>query len=354
MKKLLEQIRIGDLNIKNRIIMAPLTRCRCAADAIPNEIMVDYYRQRAGAGLIIAEATAVTPMGLGYPNTPGIWSEPQIKAWKKITDAVHQEEGKIFLQIWHVGRMSDPVYLHGQLPVAPSPIAPKGHISLIRPQKGFVIPRELELSEISGIVEAFKKGAENAMKAGFDGVEIHGANGYLLNQFFNEGSNQRTDIYGGSLENRARLMLDVVDAVVSVCGAGRVGLHISPQEDEHSMLQSDYATTLKEYAYLMEEVNKRQIAFVFVREGFHCPNRFGLQLKNIFNGTFIINEDFTPAQAENAVKNGQADAAAFGRLFISNPDLPERIKRDAGFNELVPERYYFTPIESGYTDYPTL
>lgn len=354
MKKLFEPLKIGNIDLKNRIVMAPLTRSRCDPDATPSKLMIEYYRQRASAGLIIAEATAVTPMGLGYPNTPGIWSESQILAWRKITDAVHEEGGKIVLQIWHVGRMSDPVYLNGELPVAPSQIAPRGHISLIRPKKKFVVPRELEIVEIQEIVEEFRKGAENAMKAGFDGVEIHGANGYLPNQFFNTGSNHRKDSYGGSLENRARFMLEILDAVVTACGAGHVGLHISPQEGEGSMLQSDYITTLKEYSYLMEEVNKRKIAFVFIRESFYSSKRFAPELKNIYDGTIILNEDFTPQEAENAIKNGDADAVAFGQLFISNPDLPHRIMLGSEFNELVPERYYYTPIESGYTDYPHL
>lgn len=334
--------------------MAPLTRSRCDIGAMPTELMVEYYRQRASAGLIIAEATAVTPMGLGYPNTPGIWSGEQVVAWKKITDAVHEEGGKIFLQIWHVGRMSDPCYLNGKLPVAPSQIAPNGHISLIRPRKNFVVPRELELSEIPGIIEEFRKGAENAIKAGFDGVELHGANGYLPNQFFNIGSNHRTDAYGGSLANRAKFMLEVLDALVSACGAERVGLHISPQEQEASMLQNDYQTTLKEYSYLMNEVNKRKIAFVFVRESFESQKRFAPDLKNLFEGTVILNEDFTPEEAEQAIIRGEGDAIAFGKLFISNPDLPKRIMLGSEFNETVPERFYYTPIESGYTDYPVL
>lgn len=354
MTELLKPLKVGDLQLNNRIIMAPLTRCRCDADGIPSAIMIDYYRQRATAGMIIAEATAVSPMSIGYPNTPGIWSSAQVQAWKKITEAVHLQGGKILLQLWHVGRMSDPGYLNGALPVAPSAIAPEGNISLVRPKKQFVTPRALELHEIEEIIETFRKGAENAKEAGFDGVEIHGANGYLLNQFMNAGSNQREDNYGGSLKNRCRLMLEVIDVVTAVWGSGRVGLHISPQDDEHSMLQNDPAAALAEYAYLMEEVNKRKIAFVFARESVHSPVRSGPELRKIFNGVYIANEDFTLQDAENALETGEADAIGFGRLFISNPDLPERISKNAVLNEADADRYYYTRIEQGYTDYPSL
>jgi len=354
MEKLFTPIKMGAIALKNRIIMAPLTRTRSDANAVPSKIMIEYYRQRASAGLIIAEATALSPMGLGYPNTPGIWSEEQIVAWKKITDAVHEEGGKIVLQIWHVGRMSDPIYLNGSLPLAPSAIAPDGHVSLIRPKKNFVTPRALTQSEIKVIVEEFRQGSKNAMAAGFDGIEIHGANGYLPNQFLNIGSNQRTDEYGGTIENRARFMLEILDAVVDACGADRVGMHLSPQEQEGFMLKSDYNTTLEAYSYLMREINKRKIAFVFIRESFFAPQRFALELKKLFDGCVILNEDFSPEEAENALQKGEAEAMAFGTLFISNPDLPQRIKLGLAFNESIPERYYYTPIESGYTDYPKL
>lgn len=354
MNYLSDPIKIGAVQLKNRIIMAPLTRCRCEPGAVPAKIMAAYYCQRASAGLIIAEATAVSPMSIGYPNTPGIWSEAQINAWREVTRAVHLKGGKIFLQLWHVGRMSDPCYLDGALPVAPSAIKPDGYISLIRPKRQFVTPRALALSEIPDIVEAFRKAAENALVAGFDGVEIHGANGYLLNQFFNPGSNQRTDRYGGTVENRSRLMLEVLDAVILVYGAGRVGLHISPQDDEHSMLQQEPALALADYSYLMQEVSKRKIAFVFSREAAHFPNRLGPELKKIFDGVYIANEDFTQQSAEQAIAAGEADAVAFGRSFISNPDLPLRFERNAELNETDADRYYYAPVEQGYTDYPTL
>ena len=235
MSKLHDPLHVGALTLPNRIIMAPLTRCRASAGRVPNDLMLEYYVQRASAGLILTEATSIDPMGVGYPDTPGIWSEEQVAGWKKITSAVHVAGGRMFLQLWHVGRVSDPVYLNGALPVAPSAIAPSGHVSLIRPVKPFVTPRALDRSELPGVVAAYRKGAENARRAGFDGVEIHGANGYLLDQFLQDKSNLRTDDYGGSIENRARLALEVTDAVISVWGADRVGYHIAPRGDSHGM-----------------------------------------------------------------------------------------------------------------------
>ena len=216
MADLFDPIKVGALELPNRIIMSPLTRSRSGSSRIPNELMIEYYVQRSSAGLIISEATAVSPMGVGYADTPGIWSDEQVEAWKKVTDSVHSAGGRIIMQLWHVGRISDPMFLDGQLPLAPSAIQPKGHVSLIRPEKPFVTPHALELNEIQDIVEQFRTGAENAKKAGFDGVEIHGANGYLLDQFLQDSTNHRTDIYGGSIENRARFMLDVTDAVISL------------------------------------------------------------------------------------------------------------------------------------------
>ncbi len=229
--RLLEPITVGDLRLPNRVFMAPLTRCRASAGRVPNALMRDYYVQRASAGLILSEATSVSPMGVGYPDTPGIWSPEQVKGWKMITEAVHAAGGRMLLQLWHVGRISDPSYLDGALPVAPSAIAPRGHVSLLRPKRSFVTPRALETKEIPGIVEAYRKGAQNAQAAGFDGVEIHGANGYLLDQFLQDSSNHRTDQYGGPIENRARLMLEVTDAVIAVWGADRVGMHLAPRGD---------------------------------------------------------------------------------------------------------------------------
>jgi len=349
MPTLFDPIRIGDLELPNRVIMAPLTRCRAEPGRVPGELMVEYYTQRADAGLIISEATSVTPMGVGYPDTPGIWSAEQVQGWKKITEAVHAKGGKIVLQLWHVGRISDPLYLDGQLPVAPSAIQPAGHVSLVRPKKPYETPRALETSEIAGIVEAYRKGAENAREAGFDGVEIHGANGYLLDQFLQDSTNQRTDQYGGPLENRARLMLEVTDAVISVWGAGRVGMHLAPRADSHDMGDSNRAET---FGYVARELGKRGIAFICTREKAGADS-LGPQLKQIFGGVYIANEGFDKAQSNAWLAEGKADAVAFGVPFIANPDLVERMRQDAPLNEARPQLFYAKGAE-GYTDYPSL
>jgi len=349
MPTLFDPIKIGDLELANRIIMAPLTRCRAEPGRVPGDLMVEYYAQRADAGLIISEATSVTPMGVGYPDTPGIWSAEQVQGWKKITDAVHAKGGKIVLQLWHVGRISDPIYLEGQLPVAPSAIKPAGHVSLVRPIKDYETPRALETAEIPGIIEAYRKGAENAKEAGFDGVEIHGANGYLLDQFLQDSTNQRTDAYGGSLENRARLMLEVTDAAIDVWGAGRVGMHLAPRADSHDMGDSNRAET---FGYVAKELGKRGVAFICTREK-AGEDSLGPQLKQIFGGVYIANERFTREQANGWLAEGKADAVAFGIPYIANPDLVERLRRDAPLNEAKPELFYAQgPV--GYLDYPTL
>ena len=349
MPTLFDPIQVGDLQLANRIIMAPLTRCRASAGRVPNDLMRDYYVQRASAGLILTEATSVTPMGVGYPDTPGIWSDEQVAGWRNITAAVHQAGGKIMLQLWHVGRISDPHYLNGELPVAPSAIAADGHVSLMRPKKAFVTPRALETDEIAAIVEAYRKGAENAKLAGFDGVEIHGANGYLLDQFLQDSTNKRSDNYGGSIENRARLMLEVTDAVVSVWGAGRVGMHLAPRSDAHSMGDSTRADT---FGYVATQLGKRGIAFICAREA-QGDDSLGPQLKRQFAGVYISNEKFDKASAQQALDDGIADAVAFGVPYIANPDLVARFKQDAPLNQTKPELFYSSGAE-GYTDYPFL
>ena len=351
MTSLHDSITIGDVTLKNRVIMAPLTRCRATGTdgRVPNDLMERYYVQRASAGLILTEATIVAPMGAGYANTPGIYSDEQVSAWKKITSAVHATGGKIFCQLWHVGRVSHPIFLNGALPVAPSPIAPKGFVSLLRPKTEFVIPRALETNEIPAIIEIYRKGAENAKLAGFDGVEIHGANGYLLDQFLQDGSNIRTDQYGGSIENRARLMLEVTDAVISVWGPGRVGMHLAPRGDSHSMGDSNAEKT---FTYVAEQLGNRKIAFICARE--HAgEGRIGPQLKKSFGGVYIANEKFTNETAEAALKTSDADAVAFGVLFIANPDLPARFKSGSTLNTPDPQTFYAGGAQ-GYTDYPIL
>ncbi|WP_213999276.1 alkene reductase [Arsukibacterium sp.] len=349
MANLFDPIQVGELQLPNRIIMAPLTRCRASAGRVPNDLMVKYYQQRATAGLIITEATSVSPMGVGYPDTPGIWSDAQVAGWQKVTAAVHQAGGRIMLQLWHVGRISDPHYLDGELPVAPSAIAADGHVSLLRPKKAFVTPRALATAEIADIVEAYRLGAENAKKAGFDGVEIHGANGYLLDQFLQDGSNQRTDQYGGSIENRARLMLEVTDAVISVWGAGRVGMHLAPRADAHSMGDSQRNDT---FGYLVQRLAKRNIAFICAREA-QADDSLGPKLKQLFGGVYIANEKFDKSSANRLIASGDADAVAFGVPYIANPDLVARFAKDAELNTARPELFYSGGAE-GYTDYPVL
>ncbi len=351
MTKLFQALTVGDLQLKNRIVLSPLTRSRATGTEgrVPNALMAEYYRQRASAGLLITEATIVDPMGAGYANTPGIYSAEQTGAWKQITQAVHQEGGLIFLQLWHVGRVSDPIFLNGKTPVAPSAIQAKGHVSLVRPLKDFVTPRALELNEIKAIVEQFRKGAENAKVAGFDGVEIHGANGYLLDQFLQDGTNKRTDEYGGSVENRARLMLEITDAVISVWGANRVGMHLAPRGDAHDMHDSNPAQT---FGYVAEQLAKRKIAFICAREH-EGPDSLGPMLKKKFGGVYIANENFTQESAESILESGDADAIAFGKLFIANPDLPKRFQLKAQLNAPHPETFYASGAE-GYTDYPSL
>lgn len=349
MPSLFDPIQVGDLHLPNRIIMAPLTRCRAEAGRVPGALMAEYYVQRASAGLIISEATAVTPQGVGYPDTPGIWSAEQVQGWKNVTSAVHAAGGRIVLQLWHVGRISDPHYLDGELPVAPSAVRPKGHVSLLRPLRDFVTPRALDSAEIAGIVAAYRQGAANAKAAGFDGVEVHGANGYLLDQFLQDSTNQRTDQYGGSLENRARLLLEVTDACIEVWGAGRVGVHLAPRADAHDMGDSDRAAT---FGYVARELGKRGIAFLCAREH-EAADSLGPQLKQAFGGVYIANERFTKAQAERWLAEGKADAVAFGIPFIANPDLPARLAADAPLNEPDSSTFYAAG-PAGYLDYPTL
>ncbi len=368
MPSLFDTLKMGALTLPNRIIMAPLTRSRATPDTrVPTDLALEYYVQRASAGLIITEATIVTPRGAGYAATPGIWSDEQTAGWKKIVDAVHAAGGRIVLQLWHVGRISDPIFLNGELPEAPSAIQPKGHVSLVRPEKDYVTPRALELSEIPRIIAEFKKGAENAKRAGFDGVNIHGANGYLLDQFLQDSTNTRTDQYGGSLENRARLMLEVTDAVIDVWGADRVGMHLAPRMDSHDMGDSDRLGT---FTYIARELGKRKLGWIAAREQvmdanskpvdsqgrpkpIANPESIGPALKKAFGGVYIANEGFDKASAQKALDDGWADAVAFGKLYIANPDLVERFAKDAPLNPWNAATFYAAGAQ-GYTDYPAL
>ncbi len=350
MPSMFDPVTLGDFRLPNRIVMAPLTRNRATLPGrVPNALMADYYAQRASAGLIISEAVSVEPRGVGYPSTPGVWTDEQTEGWKLVASAVHKAGGRILMQLWHVGRVSDSVYHDGAPPVSASALALSGHVSLLRPKRPHPTPRALETEELPAIVEFFRRGAENAKKAGFDGVEIHGANGYLIDQFLQDGSNKRTDRYGGPVENRARLMLDVADACISVWGAGKVGMHLAPRCDAHDMGDSDPAKT---FGYVAEQLGRRKIAFVFARESLKEP-RLGPQLKKTFGGAWIVNEGLTAESAQAVLDAGEADAVSFGKDFISNADLVARLKAGAPINAWDMKTFY-SEGAAGYTDYPTL
>lgn len=348
MAELSSPLKIGDFEIKNRLVMAPLTRSRSGEDRIPNDLMLEYYQQRAGAGLILTEATVISPKAVGYEDTPGLWSEEQASAWHPIVDAVHQKGAKIVVQLWHVGRISDPQLLGGDIPVAPSAVQPEGHVSLLRPKRPFVTPRALSIEEIHEIVAQYQHAAELAKVAGFDGVELHAANGYLIDQFLQSGTNQRSDEYGGSLENRARLLLQVVDAFIDVWGAGRVGVHLAPRGDAHDMGDEN---PLETFGYVVEQLSQRNVAFIFARE-YEAADSISPQLRQKFNGVWIANENLTAESAKRILEQGDADAVSFGKAAIANPDLYERLIHNAPLNSVNPDTLYAKGAE-GYTDYPT-
>ncbi|ODT60244.1 MULTISPECIES: alkene reductase [Paracoccus] len=348
MSSMFEPLTLGAVTLRNRIVMAPLTRSRAGDVRVPNDLMVEYYSQRAGAGLILSEATSIMPMGVGYEATPGIWNEDQIAGWSKVTRAVHERGGLIYLQLWHVGRISDPELLGGQLPVAPSSIQPDGHVSLLRPKRAYVTPRALTTEEIPGIVDAYRQAAENARHAGFDGVEIHAANGYLIDQFLQERSNTRQDQYGGSIENRVRFLNEITDAVVGVWGADRVGVHLAPRGDSHDMGDSDPRALFTQVA---RDMRARGVAFLCLREHIG-PDSLLDAIRDAFGGPVIANEGLTRESAAALLAEGRADAVAFGRDFIATPDLPERFRRGLPLNEQDPSTFYAGGAQ-GYVDYPT-
>lgn len=351
MSTLFDPVLLGDIRLQNRILMAPMTRNRATMPGrTPNAAMARYYAQRASAGAILTEATSVSPTGVGYPNTPGIWSEEQTVGWRGVVDAVHAAGGRILLQLWHVGRLSDPSYHGGAAPVAPSAIAADGPVALLRPARPYPIPRALETDEIQLVIDEFEAGARNALAAGFDGVELHAANGYLLDQFLQDGSNTRTDRYGGSIENRARLLLEVTAAVAQVWGAGRVGVHLAPRGDAQWMGDSDPAAT---FGYVAAELGAKGIGFLCLRESLLGGHRYGPGIKRAFGGSFVLNEDFTAETAEATVASGEADAIAFGKAFLANPDLPRRIALGAPLNAWKPDSFYAAG-EEGYLDYPAM
>jgi N-ethylmaleimide reductase len=335
--------------------MAPLTRNRAGEGGVPQEMNVKYYEQRASAGLIITEATPISPMGHGYPLLPGIYTDAQIAGWKKVTDAVHAKGGKIVIQLWHVGRISHPSLLNGETPVAPSAVKPAGQAFTFQGLVDYVTPRALEASELPGIVADYVQAAKNALKAGFDGVEIHSANGYLLDQFLRDGSNQRTDNYGGSIENRARLLMEVTKAVVAAIGADKVGLRLSPVNPFNDMKDSNPQAL---FNYVAEQLNQFNLAYLHVVEGgIHGggvadPFDF-VVMRKLCKSPYIANLSYDKARGNQAISSGHADAVAYGVPFIANPDLVERLRKDAPLNEADSSSFY-GGTEKGYTDYPTL
>ena len=352
---LLTPVALGPITLKNRVVMAPLTRNRAGPGNVPQTLNVDYYAQRASAGLIITEATQVAPEGVGYPHTPGIHSEAQVAGWRRVTDAVHAQGGRIFLQLWHVGRISHPsLQPNGQLPVAPSALKPDGEVFTYDGPQPFVTPRALETDEIPGVVEQFVQGAENALAAGFDGVEVHAANGYLLDQFLRDGTNQRSDAYGGAVENRARLTLEVVEAVTKVWGADRVGVRISPTGSFNSMSDSDPAAT---FGYVAEQLAPLGLAYLHVVEDFPgtvaaAPFDWAA-LREAFGGLYLANGGYDRDKAMTAVESGHAGLVSFGQLYIANPDLVERFAQHAPLNAPDATQFYGGD-HRGYTDYPSL
>lgn len=356
--KLFQPGRIGDIDIANRIIMAPLTRSRAdeAAGDIPgSDINVEYYRQRAAAGLIISEGTQVSPVGKGYIATPGIYSDAQVEGWKKITQAVHDAGGKIVAQIWHVGRITHPELTGGAQPIAPSAIQPQAIAYTHKGKFDVPVPRALSIEEIAEVVAEFRRGAANAIRAGFDGVEIHGANGYLIDQFLRDGANQRSDRYGGSAENRTRFALEVVDAVVAEIGAGRVGIRLSPVTPFNDL--ADSAPQIV-FGHLIEELNKRGIAYIHLIEGAtggprDVPGFDFAWARKTFKGFYIANNGYDRELAIDAIESGHADAVAFGRLALANPDLVRRLQINAPFNAPNPDTFYAAGA-AGYIDYPAL
>lgn len=359
-ENLFQPLTMGALEAKNRVFMAPLTRGRSTQPgSVPNEMMATYYRQRAGAGLIISEATGISVEGLGWPAAPGVWSEEQVQGWKLTTDAVHAEGGLIVLQLWHMGRLVHPDFLGGEPPVSASATKAPGHAHTFEGRKDYEQARELSVEEIARVVEDYRKAAENAKRAGFDGVQLHGANGYLVDQFLRDSTNLRTDEYGGGPENRTRFLREVLTALIEVWGADRVGLRLSPNGETQGCDDSDPAATFGAAAKVAQELG---IAFLELREPgpdgtfgqTEVPKQSAL-IRSIYTGPLVLNSDYDAGQAERDLAEGKADAVSFGRPYISNPDLAERIRAGAEFapNRDVPRSWYL-PGPEGYIDYPAM
>ena len=354
--KLFEPYKLGPITLPNRAVMAPLTRNRAVAGMVPSPLAVEYYGQRASAGLLITEASQISQQGQGYQDTPGIYSSEQVAGWRKVTDSVHQRGGRIFIQLWHVGRVSHTsLQPNNGAPVAPSAIRAKGKTFVGGTFTDISEPRALALEEIPGIVEAFRRGAANALQAGFDGVEIHGANGYLLDQFAKDGANKRTDAYGGSIENRARLMLEVTEAVAREAGADRTGIRISPVTPANDVSDSNPQAL---FEHIVDHLNALKLVYIHVIEGATggprdiAPFDYA-SLRRRFKGAYMANNGYDLALADKVLAAGAADLIAFGKLFISNPDLVERLERGAPLNPFDKATFYGGGAK-GYTDYPTL
>ncbi len=358
MNKLFTKYKLGDITLNNRVVMAPLTRGRANNDGnLPTDLIAEYYKQRASAGLLISEGSQISTMGVGYANTPGIYSSEQTEAWKKITTAVHDEGGKIFIQLWHVGRMSHPYFLDGKLPLAPSAINPNHPIRTVEGEKPSVTPHEMTKEEITMVIGEFVNAAANAVKAGFDGVEIHSSNGYLLHQFFAPCSNVRTDEYGGSIENRCRIMFELLDEMKKVIPENRIGVRLNPSSHNYHGLIID-EETLPTFDYLIEGLNKYNLAYLHLSDPFTDvteipfsePN-IGKRFRKIYKGTLMMNNGFTKKSGNEIIETDGADLVAFGVPFIGNPDLVQRMKNNQELTIADRKKYYTTGPE-GYTDYP--
>ena len=356
---LFKPIQLGAIAAPNRIIRAPLTRGRATADGVPTPIMIDYYRQRASAGLIITEATGISREGLGWPNAPGLWTDEQTEAWKRVTDAVHTAGGRIVSQLWHMGRMVHPDFLNGELPVSASATRAPGNAHTPAGTKDHVVARPLRRDEFPRLLDDYALAARNAKRAGFDGVQLHAANGYLIDEFLRNGTNLRDDDYGGSVENRTRLLREATERLISIWSASHVSVRLSPNGDSQGTDDSDPAAIFGEAARVLQALD---IGFLELRQpgpegtfgATDVPQQDAL-MRSIFTGPLVLNSDYTPEQAQIDVATGRADAIAFGRPFISNPDLVERIRIGAALapNLDVPKSWY-APGPDGYSDYPTL
>ena len=356
-RTLFSPFQLGPYELRNRLVMAPMTRNRAGEGLGPGPISVEYYRQRATAGLIVTEGTQVSPQGVGYPSTPGIHGAEQVEGWRKVTEAVHAAGGRIFAQLWHVGRVSHPsLQPGGELPVAPSPIGLEGEVYTYQGPQPYVTPRALETDEIAGVVAQFEAGARAAYEAGFDGVELHGANGYLIDQFLRDGSNRRTDRYGGSIPNRVRFLVEVAEAVVGVWGGDRVGVRVSPTNPYNGMADSDPAATFGHAAHALNDFGLAYLHVVepvMPAETAETARRISPALRAIFRGAFIANGGYDRDTADAVVARGEADLVSFGVPFLANPDLVRRYQEGAPLNE--PDRAtFYGGGERGYIDYPSL